>query len=66
MFTLSHLDTWVVGRNVQSYAPINVKPLGGEGGGAGKGGEFDVTSLPIAGLLITCRVLGVGTFDFNL
>lgn len=35
------------------YAPNNVKPLGGGGGGKpGKGGGFDITSLP-----------AVGTFD---
>ena len=35
------------------YAPINVKPL--RGGGGGIGGGFDVTSLPV-----------VGTFDHSL
>ena len=44
-------------------APINVKPQGG-GGGAGIGGVFDVTSLPVAGAFDHC-VLWVGTFQFN-
>ena len=33
---------------IKSYAPINVKPLGGGGGGRpGKGGEFDSNHRPV-------------------
>ena len=43
-----------------NYAPINVKPQAGGGGGRpGIGGEFDVRSLPVAGAFDHC-VLWVG------
>ena len=54
------------GARQNSYAPINVNPVGGGGGGsAGKGWKFDAWDYPPVGLLIVRSDPGVGTFDFD-
>ena len=47
------------------YAPINVNPVGGGGGSAGKGRGFDAWDYPPVGLLIVRSDPEVGTFDFD-
>ena len=53
-------------KQLRDYAPINVNPVGGRGGGsAGKGKGFDAWDYPPVGLLIVRSDPGVGTFDFD-
>ena len=47
------------------YAPINVNPVGGARGSAGKGRGFDAWDYPPVGLLIVRSDPEVGTFDFD-
>ena len=48
------------------YAPINVNPVGGGGGGVrARGGDLMPGAIPAVGLLIVRSDPGVGTFDFD-
>ena len=48
----------------ESYAPINVNPVGG-GGGRARGGDSMPGTIPAIGLLIMRSDPGVGTFNFD-
>ena len=51
----------------ESYAPINVNPIGwGAGGGVrARGGDLMPGTIPAIGLLIVQSDPGVGTFNFD-
>ena len=57
-FILFHQAIWY-------YAAINVNPVRGGGGSAGKGWGFDAWDYPPVGLLIVRSDPEVGTFDFD-
>ena len=49
----------------ESYAPINVNPVGGGGGKRARGGDSMPGTIPAIGLLIMRSDPGVGTFNFD-